>query len=92
MTKVAHTSTTSTDTPRLPVPRDLPALPGSPAAELQARIDAWDVRIPTAPKTATLTAAQLQREIDAAKQHDPYLLGGSESLDHIGQPYAWGAL
>lgn len=52
----------STLTPHIPIPHDLPALPGSPLAELRASIDAWD-HIPTARTAAgsytrkTLTAA-----------------------------------
>lgn len=76
---LAHSSTTSTDAghlaPHIPLGRDLPVIPGSDAATIRASIDAWDGRIPTAPKTATLTREQLDREIAAAKQHEPYLIG-----------------
>lgn len=73
--KVAHSSTTSTDTPRVPLgPR-----PTLPRQKLTARPVAhdldWDGHIPTAPKTATLTREQLDREIEAARQHEPYLIG-----------------
>jgi hypothetical protein len=34
-----------------------------------------DQQIPTAPKTASLTREHLDREIAAAQQHEPYLVG-----------------
>lgn len=70
MTKVAHTSTTSTDAPRVPLgPR--PAFPAQAAPVKHLPHD-----LPTAPyRPAALTREQLDREIQAAKQHDPYLVG-----------------
>jgi hypothetical protein len=86
--KVAHTSTTSTDSahasgddepwlPKIPGPRKPSSLGPRPPFPAQAPV----VRhlshdLPTAPyRPAALTREQLDREIAAAKQHEPYLVG-----------------
>lgn len=71
---------TATTAPHVPIPRDLPALPGSPLAKLRADIDAWD-HIPTARTAAgsytraTLAAAIRQAEQDEPRPYDSVVLG-----------------
>lgn len=61
-------TTSSTLAPHIPIPHDLPALPGSDLAALRASIDSWDGHIPTAaPAPATVTAERVREQLAAIR-------------------------
>lgn len=93
-------STTSSTAGQRPIPHDLPVVPGSPDAKLQAVIDAWDNRIPTAAAApVSLNRAQLDTAIANSADDEPVIptIPGQRKPSAaynaivLGQPHAWTA-
>lgn len=89
MESIAST-TSSTLAPHIPIPHDLPALPGSDLAAIPASIDAWD-HIPTARTAAgSYTRATLDRAIVQAEIDEPKPRAYDDIVLRYGETFANG--